>query len=224
MMPETNRCRVITIAFTDGARAEEIGRRVATALGFGYVDDQIVERAAEMAGVNPAEVAAVEHSQPLITRILTAMAMSVAPDGSGMTAVTAVEADPSPGYRALIQEVIRQLADAGRVVIGAHWAGILLAGRPDTLRVLITGSSTVRARRVASERGIAEHAAEKAVARADRERAAYLRRFYNLHEELPTHYDLVLNTDVLTPARAVCTIRAAAFASGPPATSVDGAV
>jgi cytidylate kinase len=210
MMPETNRCRVITIAFTDGAQAEEIGRCVATELGFGYVDDEIVERAAEMAGVSPGDVAVVEHTQPLIARILTAMAMSAAPDGSGVTAVAPAEADPSPGYRALIQEVIRQTADGGRVVIGAHGAGILLAGRPDTLRVLITGSSTVRARRVANERGMAEGAAGKAVARADRERAAYLRRFYHVQEELPIHYDLVLNTDVVTPEQAVHTLCTAA--------------
>ena len=95
MMSEIDGCRVVTIAFTDGARAEEIGRRVANELGFGYVDDEIVARAAAMAGVSPADVAAVEHSQPLITRILTAMAMGAAPDGSGMPAAALVE-KPSP--------------------------------------------------------------------------------------------------------------------------------
>lgn len=208
-MSDTSRCRVITIAFMDGARAEEIGRRVATDLGFRYVDDQIVERAAEMAGVTPAEVAAVEHSQPLIARILAALAISAASDPSGVGAVTLAEADPSPAYRALIQEVIRRTADAGGSVIGAHGAGILLADRPDTVRVLITGSPAVRIRRVSIELGMAERDARKAVARADHERAAYLRRFYDLHEELPTHYDLVLNTDVLTPERAIRTIHAA---------------
>lgn len=209
-MLDTNRCRVVTIAFTDGARVEEIGRRVATELGFRYVDDQIVERAAEMAGVTPAEVAAVEHSQPLIARVLAALAMSAAMDPSGVGAVAPAETDPSSAYRVLIQEVIRRTAEAGGCVIGAHGAGILLADRPDTVRVLITGSLAVRARRVATERGTAERDAQKAVARADHERAAYLRRFYNLHEELPTHYDLVLNTDVLTPERAVRIIHAAA--------------
>jgi glucuronide carrier protein len=206
MVPETSGCRVVTIAFTDGARAEEIGRRVAADLGFRYVDDLIVERAAEMAGVTPAEVAAVEHSQPLMARILTALAMSVAPD---IDSVALAEADQSPAYRTLIQEVIRRTADGCGVVIGAHGAGILLANRPDTVRVLITGSPTVRARRMATERGIAERDALKAAARADHERAAYLCRFYDLHEELPTHYDLVLNTDTLTPERAVRIIHGA---------------
>lgn len=127
-----------------------------------------------------------------------------------MTAVALAEPDPSPAYRALIGEVIRQTADAGRVIIGAHGAGILLAGRPDTLRVLITGSLAVRTRRVSIERGIAERDAQKVVVRADRERTAYLQRFYDVREELPTHYDLVLNTDALTPEQATGVIHAAA--------------
>jgi cytidylate kinase len=210
MMSDTNRCRVITIAYTDGARAEAIGRRVAAELGFRYVDDQIVERAAELAGATPVDVAAVEHSQPVITRILAALAMSAASDPSGLGAVALAEADPSPAYRVLIREVIRHTAAAGGVVIGAHGAGILLAGRPDTLRVLITGSLAVRTRRVAAERGMAERDARKAVVRADRERTAYFRRFYGVREERPTQYDLVLNTDSFTPEQATGVIHAAA--------------
>lgn len=209
-MSNGNGCRVITIAFADGAQAEEIGRRVAADLGFRYVDDQIVERAAEMAGVTPAEVAEVEHSRSLVARILAGLATSAVQDPSGVGAAALAEPDPSPAYRALIREVIRRTADAGSVVIGAHGAGILLGDRPGTVRVLITGSPAVRARRVAAERGIAEREAQKAVARADRERAAYFRRFYEVREELPTHYDLVLNTDALTPERAARVIHSAA--------------
>jgi cytidylate kinase len=52
--------------------------------------------------------------------------------------------------------------------------------------------------------------AETAVRESDDERREYLRRFYDVPEELPTHYDLVVNTDLLTPPRAVAIIVAAA--------------
>ena len=32
----------------------------------------------------------------------------------------------------------------------------------------------------------------------DSGRAAYLKQFYGIDRELPTHYDLVVNTDLLT--------------------------
>jgi hypothetical protein len=41
---------------------------------------------------------------------------------------------------------------------------------------------------------------------SDRERAAYLKRFYNVDRELPTLYDIVINTDVIPPAVAAQTI------------------
>jgi cytidylate kinase len=46
---------------------------------------------------------------------------------------------------------------------------------------------------------LGERPAEKLVADADASRADYLRRFHNVDRELPIHYDLVVNTDVLTP-------------------------
>lgn len=214
MMPDTDRCRVVTIAFTDGARAEEIGRRVATDLGFRYVDDQIVERAAEMAGVTAAEVAAVEHSQPLIGRILAALAMSAAMDPSGAGVVALAEADPSPAYRALIREVILQTAGEGDVVIVAHGAGVLLAGMPGVVRVFVTASSEVRTARIAGEQHCSAKEAARIVEKTDRERAAYLQRFYGVSREQPTQYDLVLNTDRLAADDAA---RIIAFAAGVPA-------
>ena len=97
MMSDTTRCQVITIASTDGAQAETIGRRVATELGFRYMDDQIVERAAELPGAPAADVATVEHPQSLIARILTALAMSAASDPSGVGSVA--QAVPTPSHK-----------------------------------------------------------------------------------------------------------------------------
>ena len=43
----------------------------------------------------------------------------------------------------------------------------------------------------------------------DAGRAAYLKRFYGIARELPTHFDVVVNSDVLSPERA-CDVVAAA--------------
>ncbi len=65
------------------------------------------------------------------------------------------------------------------------------------LRVLVTGSEGVRAKRVALETELDASEARKVVAESDRQRRDYLRRFYDVPQELPTHYDLVVNTDAL---------------------------
>ena len=70
------------------------------------------------------------------------------------------------------------------------------------LRVLVTASPETRAQRLAESRGLEPKAAAKSIKESDGARADYLRRFYNVGEELPTHYDLVVNTDVLSVERA----------------------
>jgi cytidylate kinase len=49
-----------------------------------------------------------------------------------------------------------------------------------------------------------------AIAESDYQRKKYLARFYDIQEELPTHYDLVINTDVLEVEQAVAAVCAAA--------------
>ncbi len=199
------RRRVITVAISAGAHAEQVGQAVAGRLGYRYVNEEIIDRAAEKAGVDRTQLQEVERSQSLVARILTALGTVPAPEIPAWTGNESV-VDPSPAYRALIQQVIRETATDGEVVIVAHAAGMLLAGMPDLLRVFVTAPLETRTARVAAERGIDEREARRLVERSDRERAAYFQRFYSLRQELPTHYDLVVNTDTLTPESAATAI------------------
>jgi len=202
-------CKVISISRSLGAAGEEIGRLVAKELGFRYADEEIIVRAAERAGVSPQAVAAAEHTPGLVTRILEAMARTP-PDPEGWASSAVALADAPPDYAALIGQVIVETAREGNVVIVAHGASIPLAGTPGLLRVLITGSPETRAARLSKSPGMDERKAKKAIQDSDRERAEYLQRFYNIRDERPAHYDIVLNTDVLPFSKAAALIAAAA--------------
>lgn len=197
--------RVVTVATVTGALSEETGRLVAEELGFYAINDEIIEWAAEYAGVPRDVLESVEHTAPLVDRIVAKMAE---PDGGDRRASAAPDEDPSPAYRRLIQAVIRAAAERGNIVIIAHGAGMLLAGTPGVLRVLVTASPETRATRLT---GPGREAAEAArhVAEGDAERAAFFRRFFDLDAERPEHYDLVVNTDNLSPHVAARLIAAA---------------
>ena len=111
---------------------------------------------------------------------------------------------PAEHHRELIREAIHETADAGNVVIVAHAASIALAGREGILRVLLTASADTRELRLAD--GLVDEETEGAVRESDAARADYLERFYGVEQELPTHYDLVVNTDVLTVEQAAAAI------------------
>ncbi len=199
-------CKVISISRAMAAGGEEIGRDVAAQLGFRFADEEIVVQAAERAGVSPETIEKVERTPPLIQRILQYMGSMPVEPSSYLPA----PAHLSPAYEALIEQVIRETAAQGNVVIVAHGASIPLAGAAGLLRVLVTGSQEARAARLAAAAGLGKGRAKKAIQDSDRERREYLQRFYNIRVELPTHYDIVLNTDVLSLSTATELITTAA--------------
>ncbi|MGI8551519.1 MAG: AAA family ATPase, partial [Dehalococcoidia bacterium] len=160
-------CRVVTIARSNGAQAETIGHAVAEQLGFHFVDDEIILQAAEKAGVSPQTIGQEEHSPSRLARIMKAMA-TVATSDPGAYVAAIDLSDPSPAYRHLIQDVIQETAASGKVVIAAHAAGISLAGEPGVLRVFITASPDVRAKRIAAEEKLDQVQAKKQVEHSDR--------------------------------------------------------
>lgn len=204
--------KVVCISRAPGSGGDEIGHAVAQKLGFRLIDNEIIDRAAELAGVTEKEVERVENRQPLIQRFLERLAGSATDPVMGAPVTTTPPALLNERYQQFIVEVIRQTAEQGQCVILAHAASIPLAGMDGLLRVLVTGSPEARAERLAAANGVAHAQAEKLVKDGDRAREDYFRRFYQLREELPTHYDLVLNTDYMSLERATAVVLAAATA------------
>lgn len=191
--------RVICISRDLGAGGERLGRSVAERLGFGFVDEEIVAAAAERSGVDVESLQEIEQRQTLVRRLMTAIAESppATPEAWAMAPDLMAGPGMSEQSRELIREAVREAADEGDVVIVAHAASHVLADRPDVLRVLVTGSDEQRTARLAEEAGIDAGKAASAIREAERARADYLRRFHDVKQELPTHYDLVVNTDRL---------------------------
>jgi hypothetical protein len=205
--------RVVCISRTIGAEGEGIGQTVAPLLGFRYVDEQIITKAANLAQVDPALVAAAEHQRPLLQRLLEKLALArelAAPATLATGLPLNVLAPAGTGYRAtpedmrvMIRAAIHEVARAGQAVIVAHAASMALTGVDGVLRVLVTASPDTRARRLAAAQGVSAEQAAASIAASDSERRSYFQHFYNIKEELPTHYDVVINTDALTPDQAV---------------------
>ncbi|HZO96412.1 MAG TPA: cytidylate kinase-like family protein [Gaiellaceae bacterium] len=200
----------VCISHATGAGGEEVGRAVAERLGLRYVDDEVIGEAAEWAELDPRLVAGVEQRRSFVARLLGHAAERTAP--TRLPPGYAVRTPPTDeDLRGLITDVLRSFGAQGGVVIVAHAASFALAGG-EVLRVLVTASPGTRAARVAAERGVGAREAERVVKGEDAARADYLRRFYGVEREEPVHFDLVVNTDALEPARAAELVAAAAAA------------
>jgi cytidylate kinase len=203
--------RLVCISRERGADGERIGRLVSGELGLQYLDEEVIVRAAEREGVDAEILADAEHRKSRLQRVADFLA-----DAGAASAITveppAVRRSREEAHREVIRAVIDEIARDGSAVIVAHAASLKLADRDGVLRVLVVASPEVRAGRIAESEGVDDREAGKLVSDADAARAAYLKSFYDVDRELPTHYDLVVNTDRLEAERAADVIAQAARA------------
>ncbi len=195
---------VICISSHDGAGARETAQAVSDALGLRILDEDIITRAAQEAGVDENTMADVERRKSRLQSIIEGF--SVASGGTAYavpgTEYIGTTEPASEGLRSLISTVIEETATGGDVLIVSHAASIALGARDGVLRVLLTAPADTRARRMAATLDVDEKEAAKVLKRSDTARSDYIKRFYGVGEELPTHYDLVVNTEQLTPDQA----------------------
>ena len=192
---------VVCISRVTGSGGEDVGRLVAAKLNVRYLDDEIIAQAAAKGGVSPADVADAERRKSLLSRVLTELGSGHAAEGWAVTGIAPpVSGDESSPalLQSLIVDVVHEVAGQGDIVIAAHGASFALGGRSDVLRVHVAASPETRARRLAESSELTSKAAQKQIRESDASRADYLRRFYGIESEVPTHYDLVVNTDTMS--------------------------
>lgn len=197
--------RVVTISRQVGAAGEEVANAAATSLGFRYIDYQVIQRAAQEAGVSPETLSEAEHTPSLMTRILESLARSPSMPVAAWTDPLPLAASPlytSMDFRKFLEQVMHEMAEQGNCVIVGHAAQVILRNRLDTVRVLVTGSREFRARRIMAGMSVDEKTALKTVERTDNERLDYFRRFYETGWLSPCTYDLCINTDHLNPVQS----------------------
>lgn len=201
--------RVVTVARQVGTAGEEVATALAKLLDFRVIDYQVIQAAAEEAGVSPETVSESEHTPSLMTRLLESLARNPSMPVAAWADPLPLATSPlftSTDYRKFVEDVIQDVAEQGNCIIVGHAAQVILRGRFDTLRVLITGSPQFRGRRIMGGMGVDEKTALKTVERTDNERVDYFRRFYDTGWLSPWVYDLCINTDHINPEQGAAAI------------------
>jgi CMP/dCMP kinase len=192
---------VITIGRQFGAGGEPVGRIVARRLKADLLDNEIMTEVARRLELPTDEVEAQdENPGSFLNRLLTALGsasvdFSVPPEVAAWTPPYADPAfDPRKAILNITQQVIREAARTGNVVIVGRGAGYLLRDQPGVTSVFLRAAEDVRVRFAMQAFGLDEEAARKRMKHTDANRSAYVRQVYG-HDWLhPAHYDLVLDS------------------------------
>jgi cytidylate kinase len=189
---------VVTFSRQYGAGGMRVAPAVAEALGYRFVDRELVDLAAKRLGVDPAVAESRDERVPALLEQLGRTLATAAPEfGPG----------PPPelddrAMAAAVREVILSLAEAGGYVILGRGAQAALAGRADVCSISLVGDRADRVRRVMEWQGIDEREARSRCDQVDGDRAGYVRRFLDADIRDPSLYDCILNTSRLDLASA----------------------
>lgn len=203
---------VVTIWEEYGSGADEIGREVAAQLAMPYHAQAFSSEDIE-AGAIPEEAVESEvqyvQSRIDLSRVLSAMSGAFGgSDGQDFRAAT-------EGQRELIAEndaTVTRFAAQGGVIVGRN-ATVILADRPRTLHVLLTGDEETRTAHAAEVAGISLELAQKRRRREDRIRTDMSKTLYGWDPRDASRYHLAITTSRLPYDVAVAAIVNAAKAA-----------
>ena len=174
---------VITISRQMGSGGRLIAELISERLGWPLMAKELVEEAAQMAGVDELKIRRIfEHRLSMQDRITFQQR--------------------SAKYLDAVSSAIQGFSSRGRVILLGRAANLVLAGNPRAFRINLVAEFDTRVQRIADQcklrgkKGMED--ARKQVLDSDYARTAYHNYLFNVDWQDPMNYDLILNTTDLT--------------------------
>jgi cytidylate kinase len=186
---------VVCISRDYGTGGDELAKLLAARLGVEVYDRVIVDRISTRLDAEPETMRALDAGASKLRDLWLYSLVT----GQNLNA---------DHYKRHLINVIVTIGRNGGVILGR--AAHLILARSGALRVRITGSPDICARRVADAEGLDLDAARKRVEEINRVRAKFIWDTFQERSNDPRTFDLIINTDHITDHQKVVTMLVAA--------------
>jgi len=195
----------ITISRQLGSGGATIARAVAEELGYHLLDRELVDLVADhLQGSSQVAALLDERAYGWASSLVFSVIQTLR--GQPITPET---------YSYVAANVIREAAEKDRVVILGRGAQVVLGMKPHTFHVHVVAAPEVRAARIAARDVVNQAEARRRIRESDQQRREHVMSLGGQRDwEDPLLYDLVLNTDRLSPTAAAGVVVAAARLAG----------
>ena len=199
---------IVTVSAAYGAGGALVGPKLAERLGVPFLDRALPTEVAQRLAIPLDEAVARDDS---IGGVLSRVAMRLAPIGLAFGAETVPEAVDEEAYRRTTEEVIREHAADGALVVLGRAGALVLRNDPRPLHVRLDGPRERRLEQ-AVRLGDGDRAElEKRLDETDRAREAYVRHFYHADAHDPALYHLTIDSTAIPLETVVDVIERAAL-------------
>jgi cytidylate kinase len=184
---------IITIEREYGCGGGDIAQLVANRLGWKLWDQRLTEEIARLANCPKAVVEArEERNDPLYYRLFKSFLRGSYEGSINAPKLNLVDSET---ILKTARRVVERAAQGGNCVIVGRGSQQFLKSRPDTLRVFLYAPREDKVRRLLA-RGKSEKEAEELVDSVDRERADFIKKYFNVEWPDRPIYHTMLNTAI----------------------------
>jgi cytidylate kinase len=188
--------RIITVEREFGSGGGAIAEALAKRLGWSLWDQLLTDEIARRMDSDRRTVAEhEERTDPLHYRLLKAFLQGSFEGSQNIPRLKVVDADR---VREVAHQVVLEAAEAGRCVIVGRGAAYYLGGRTDALHVFTYAPFEEKVRRLEAL-GKSELEAIELVANVDRDRADFIKRYFDLEWPARHRFHLMLNSSIGIP-------------------------
>jgi cytidylate kinase len=186
--------KIVTVSAAYGAGGAVIGPQLAERLGVQFLDRAIPSEVAERLAIPAVQSQARDES---IGGLLSRVALRLAPIGLAFGAETAPDMVDEEAYRRTTEEIIREHAAAGEVVVLGRAGALVLRNDPRALHVRLDGPREKRIEQAMRLGAGAREEVEQRLQETDRAREAYVRHFYHHDAHDPDLYHLTIDSTAI---------------------------
>ncbi len=173
---------VITVSRQVGSLGTEIAQTLADRLQYDYVDKEKIGKALMGLGLPEPELERFDEKKPPFWDAWQVQRKK---------------------YLHFLEAVIYDFARRGKVVIVGRGGQVLLKDLPGVLHLRVIAPLEVRTRRILNEKKGDEKDVVRLMRRNDRDSEGFIRSFFDTNWDDPGLYDLVINTQKISPETAV---------------------
>jgi len=185
--------KIITVEREYGSGGGEIAQLLADRLGWKLWDQLLTEEIARMVDCPKSIVEShEERNDPLYYRLFKSF-MRGSYEGS-INAPKLKLVDSECVLR-ITRNIVLKIAESGSCVIVGRGSQHFLENHPETLRIFLYAPTQDKVRRVAA-RGHSESEARELVDTVDRDRGAYVQKYFKVEWPTRSVYHLMLNTSI----------------------------
>ncbi len=195
---------VVTIARQYGSGARTIGRMLASDLGIGYYDKDIIHMASEDSGILEQMFGRVDEYSNTKLPLFGKNGIYTG-EVAGPSSKDFISDENLFAYQA---KIIRELAKNQSCVIIGRCANYILRDYPNVVRVFVHADMAVRLERAGKIQSMAPKELERYLLKDDRRKEDFSRRFTGKSWTDLTQYDLIIDSGKNSYERCVQVIKA----------------